>query len=120
MMLDEALRAVVRSEMQNVLREELRAQLVAAVQAPRAQRADAGEGLLSIAQAAAYAGVHARTIRGWVSAGRLRRATSSTYTPPCLGRCSARSKASWRRDWATPTRRRRLRQRPDLPGRSVT
>lgn len=69
-MLDEALRAVVRSEMQNVLREELRAQLVAA---PRAQRAEAGEGLLSIAQAAAYAGVHERTIRGWVSAGRLRR-----------------------------------------------
>ena len=73
MMLDEALRAVVRSEMQNVLREELRAQLLAAVQARRPQRAEAEEGLLSIAQAASYAGVHERTMRAWVTQGKLRR-----------------------------------------------
>lgn len=67
MSLEETVRALIREEVQRVLREEL-----AGVVAELRPAADAGEQYLSVERAAAMAEVHADTIRGWVKSGRLR------------------------------------------------
>jgi excisionase family DNA binding protein len=67
MSLEDSFRAVVREEVQRIVREELRTAL-AEIRLPGSGDADQ---YLSTERAAALAGVHPDTIRSWVKAGQL-------------------------------------------------
>ncbi len=69
MLLDEAIRAVLRDEMRTVVREELRSALDEIRTTARA----ASEEFLSVKEAATIAGVCPATVRGWLRQGQLRR-----------------------------------------------
>src|SRR5262249_39007266 len=63
---EETVRALIRDEVQRVLREDLPSLL-----ADLRPVSHPGDEYLSVQKAAAIAEVHADTIRGWVKAGRL-------------------------------------------------
>jgi len=70
MLLDEAMRAMLREEMRTVVREEMRS----ALDEIRTSDPSSTSGeFLSVKQAAALAGVCAATVRGWLRQGHLKR-----------------------------------------------
>jgi len=70
MLLDEALRTLLRDEMRTVVREELRS----ALDEFRTSSPSSASGeFLSVKQAAALAGVCPSTVRGWIRQGHLKR-----------------------------------------------
>ncbi len=68
MLLDEAMRAMLRDEVRTVVREELRS----ALDEIRTSAPGTSEEFLSVKKAAALAGVCPATVRGWLRQGHLK------------------------------------------------